>query len=120
VSARARWRAERGGVIAREAEDVPRLVPGQLPDGVVDLARLAAPVVRVVLEEAVHLPRRHADLPQRGAELLRRHVRERDLERRGLFQADKLTGGAVMPFDTVTSDANDASDHAAVWAEFNI
>jgi len=42
------------------------------------------------------------------------------VERRGMFQADKLTGGAVMPFDTVTSDTNDASDHAAVWAEFDL
>jgi exonuclease III len=44
------------------------------------------------------------------------------IERRGLFQADRLTKklstGPVQPFETVTSDTTDASDHAAVWAEF--
>jgi endonuclease/exonuclease/phosphatase family metal-dependent hydrolase len=51
-------------------------------------------------------------------------LKKAGIERRGLFQADKLTEtlstGVVQPFDTVTSDANDASDHAAVWAEFGI
>ena len=53
------------------------------------------------------------------------------VERRGLFQADKLTknlpphqdpqeGGPVNPFPSVTSTTTDASDHAAVWAEFNL
>jgi len=46
------------------------------------------------------------------------------VERRGLFQADKLTrnlrSGQVRAFRSVTSDTNDASDHAAVWAEFQI
>jgi predicted extracellular nuclease len=42
------------------------------------------------------------------------------VERRGMVKAEKLTGGAVKPFPEVTSDANDASDHAAVWAEFDV
>ncbi len=46
------------------------------------------------------------------------------VERRGLFEADKLTanlpGGPVHPFDTVTSPQTEASDHGAVWAEFNV
>lgn len=46
------------------------------------------------------------------------------IERRGLFEADKLTkntpSGQVFPFPTVTTDKNDASDHAAVWAEFGV
>lgn len=46
------------------------------------------------------------------------------IERRGLFEADRLTknlpSGQVQPFPTVTTDTNDASDHAAVWAEFNV
>jgi predicted extracellular nuclease len=46
------------------------------------------------------------------------------VERRGLFEADRLTrqlpSGQVHPFPSVTSDTNDASDHAAVWAEFRI
>jgi endonuclease/exonuclease/phosphatase family metal-dependent hydrolase len=49
---------------------------------------------------------------------------EARVERRGLFQADKLTkdlpGGPVKPFPMVTDDTNDASDHAAVWAEFSL
>lgn len=46
------------------------------------------------------------------------------VERRGLFEADKLTSnlasGPIAAFPSVTSDTNDASDHAAVWAEFRI
>jgi endonuclease/exonuclease/phosphatase family metal-dependent hydrolase len=46
------------------------------------------------------------------------------VERRGLFEAAKLTadlaGGPVQAFETVTSDTTDASDHAAVWAEFDL
>lgn len=46
------------------------------------------------------------------------------IEQRGLFEADKLTknlpSDQVQPFPTVAKNTNDASDHAAVWAEFNI
>jgi len=46
------------------------------------------------------------------------------VERRGLFEAEKLTknlpSGQVCAFPSVTSDTNDASDHAAVWAEFRV
>jgi hypothetical protein len=46
------------------------------------------------------------------------------VERRGLFRAEELTRnlqtGQTDPFPSVTSDTNDASDHAAVWAEFRI
>jgi len=46
------------------------------------------------------------------------------VERRGLFEADKLTrnlrSGQICAFPSVTSDTNDASDHAAVWAEFRV
>jgi endonuclease/exonuclease/phosphatase family metal-dependent hydrolase len=46
------------------------------------------------------------------------------IERRGLFEADKLTrnlpSGQVRAFPSVTSDTNDASDHAAVWGEFSV
>jgi endonuclease/exonuclease/phosphatase family metal-dependent hydrolase len=42
------------------------------------------------------------------------------IERRGMFNLQKLTKGAQASFDTVTSDTNDASDHAAVWAEFDL
>lgn len=42
------------------------------------------------------------------------------IERRGLYQLGKLTKGAEQSFDTVTSDTNYASDHAAAWAEFSV
>ncbi len=46
------------------------------------------------------------------------------IERRGLFEADKLTenlpGGPVQPFASVVDDTTDASDHGAVWAEFSL
>jgi endonuclease/exonuclease/phosphatase family metal-dependent hydrolase len=40
------------------------------------------------------------------------------VERRGIFDLSGLTGGAMSSFTTVTSEANSASDHGAVWAEF--
>jgi endonuclease/exonuclease/phosphatase family metal-dependent hydrolase len=42
------------------------------------------------------------------------------IERRGIFNLKKLTKGAEESFETVTDETNDASDHAAVWAEFNL
>ncbi len=42
------------------------------------------------------------------------------VERRGMLNAAKLTNGSVQPFPTVTSESNDASDHAGVWAEFQL
>ena len=46
------------------------------------------------------------------------------VERRGLFDARRLTKdlecGRVSEFASVTSDRDDASDHAAVWAEFRL
>jgi endonuclease/exonuclease/phosphatase family metal-dependent hydrolase len=42
------------------------------------------------------------------------------IERRGLFNHKKLTKGAEESFDTVTDETNDASDHAAVWAAFDL
>ena len=42
------------------------------------------------------------------------------VERRGMFELNELSGGAEKRFDTVTAPSNAASDHAGVWAEFNI
>jgi len=42
------------------------------------------------------------------------------VERRGMFELAKHSKGAENSFDTVTSPANAASDHGAVWADFNI
>ncbi len=42
------------------------------------------------------------------------------VERRGMFELNNLSGGTEKRFDTVTSIANAASDHAGIWAEFNI
>jgi len=49
---------------------------------------------------------------------LARAMIDAGVERRGLLDAGKLTGGAVASFETVTSDTTDASDHCAVWGEF--
>jgi endonuclease/exonuclease/phosphatase family metal-dependent hydrolase len=40
------------------------------------------------------------------------------VERRGIFELDKLTGGIETQFPSVTAETNAASDHGAVWAEF--
>ena len=42
------------------------------------------------------------------------------VERRGMSELDTLSNGAEKRFDTVTAVSNAASDHAAVWADFNI
>lgn len=42
------------------------------------------------------------------------------VERRGIFKLSELTNGLETEFDTVTSWRNAASDHGAVWAEFDI
>jgi len=42
------------------------------------------------------------------------------VERRGIAGLSRLTGGKEVQFDTVTSESNSASDHGAVWAEFNV
>ncbi len=42
------------------------------------------------------------------------------VERRGIFGLKALTNGAQDSFPTVTSEANSASDHGAVWAEFSV
>lgn len=42
------------------------------------------------------------------------------VERRGMFEIDTLSNGAEHRFDTITASSNAASDHAAVWADFNI
>jgi len=47
-------------------------------------------------------------------------VTDAGIERRGLYPLGKLTHGAEAPFPTVTSDTDDASDHAAVWADVGL
>jgi endonuclease/exonuclease/phosphatase family metal-dependent hydrolase len=42
------------------------------------------------------------------------------VERRGMFDIDTLSNGAVNRFPTITAPSNAASDHAAVWADFNV
>jgi endonuclease/exonuclease/phosphatase family metal-dependent hydrolase len=42
------------------------------------------------------------------------------VERRGIYNLSKFTGGAEKSFNTVTSKARQASDHGAVWADFNL
>ena len=40
------------------------------------------------------------------------------VERRGIHEIDKVTG--EIPFPTVTSWTSAASDHGAVWADFDL
>jgi exonuclease III len=46
---------------------------------------------------------------------LRDGFKDAVIERRGMFGAPGVT-----PFQSVTSDTTAASDHAAVWAEFQV
>ena len=42
------------------------------------------------------------------------------VERRGIHNVEQFSNGTVTQFDTVTSWKNQASDHGAVWADFNL
>lgn len=42
------------------------------------------------------------------------------VERRGIADVRNHTNGAIHPFPTVTNSRNAASDHAAVWADFDL
>lgn len=51
---------------------------------------------------------------------LRAAFKKVGVERRGIAQLSKITGGAEREFETVTHWTNAASDHGAVWAEFSL
>ena len=42
------------------------------------------------------------------------------VERQGIFDLEKLTKGAEKSYASITAASNSASDHGAVWAEFNL
>ncbi|MCG8605744.1 endonuclease/exonuclease/phosphatase family protein [bacterium] len=54
------------------------------------------------------------------SEPLRRARTRTDVFRRGMANVDQYSNGAIQPYPQVTSWRNAASDHGAVWAEFNI
>lgn len=47
-------------------------------------------------------------------------LKQAGVERRGIHNVQKFTGGETQPFDTVLKPTDAASDHGAVWADFNI
>lgn len=51
---------------------------------------------------------------------LRERLVTSGIERRGMFGVDTFTNGAIIPFDTIRKHTDAASDHGAVWAEFNL
>jgi endonuclease/exonuclease/phosphatase family metal-dependent hydrolase len=54
------------------------------------------------------------------SEALRAKVKDAGIERRGMADLEKLTGGAQKPFKEVTSWRNAGSDHASVWVDLNL
>lgn len=54
------------------------------------------------------------------SEGLRSRFQAAGIERRGIAGQSRITGGAEREFDGITSWRNAASDHAAVWADFDI
>ncbi len=48
------------------------------------------------------------------------HVTGVGIERRGMWDLEKLTGGSQKPFDTVKGQKTAASDHAAVHVDVNL
>lgn len=51
---------------------------------------------------------------------LKAACKDAGIERRGIFDLVKITKGKEKSYETVTSYANSASDHAGVWAEFSV
>lgn len=51
---------------------------------------------------------------------LKEIFKDAGIERRGMFELNDISGGLEKRFDTVTAVSNAASDHAAVWADFDI
>jgi endonuclease/exonuclease/phosphatase family metal-dependent hydrolase len=47
-------------------------------------------------------------------------LREVGIERRGVWASAQKTRAKFPPLTTVTGDSNSASDHAAVWADFDL
>jgi endonuclease/exonuclease/phosphatase family metal-dependent hydrolase len=54
------------------------------------------------------------------SDALKAKFRSAGLERRGIYNVDNHTGGAIVPFAGVTSSSTAASDHAAVFADFDL
>ena len=54
------------------------------------------------------------------SEPLRQAFVQAGVFRRGMADVDQYSNGAIQPYPQVTSWRNAASDHGAVWAEFNI
>lgn len=52
------------------------------------------------------------------SEPLRLALRDAGVERRGIHNVQKYTNGEIQPFDTVLKPTDAASDHGAVWADF--
>ena len=47
-------------------------------------------------------------------------LREVGIERRGIWATTKKTRDKYPPLTTVTGDSNSSSDHAAIWADFDL
>jgi endonuclease/exonuclease/phosphatase family metal-dependent hydrolase len=54
------------------------------------------------------------------SEPLRGALQAASVERRGMWQVDKFSNGAIQPFPEITRFAESASDHAAVYADFKL
>lgn len=52
------------------------------------------------------------------SDALKKRFKGAGVERRGIFNIEKYTNGAVKPFDTVKKYSDSASDHCAVFADF--
>lgn len=52
------------------------------------------------------------------SDALKKHFKGAGVERRGLFEVEKFSKGAIKPFDTVKKYSDSASDHCAVFADF--
>lgn len=52
------------------------------------------------------------------SEALRQRFSQAGVERRGIHKVDVFSNGAIQPFNTITHWTHAASDHAAVWADF--
>jgi hypothetical protein len=109
----------RGGRFQRAAElRLARAAPA---------ARWPAQYVRKLPNDADRWTHRDDATPSKNnqidyllvSEALWPRLREVGIERRGIWASAKKTRAKYPPLDSVTGDSNSASDHAAVWADFD-
>lgn len=109
-------------VVLGDFNDTPTsgpLAPLMTVDGLRDVFDAVVPPVPVADRWTYHYRSNEQIDHVLVSEALAGHVKKVEVERRGIADLDRYTGGAQVSFDTVTSWRNAASDHAGIVATFS-